>query len=95
MPHDDSKLLCTEHSARLAVVESKIDVINEKIDVFLDKLEKHDEAIRGNGKPGLIERVGLLENNRTKGAADWRVLTGLVIGSALGVAAAVKNFLMN
>jgi len=94
MGHEDWKPQCAEHSERLAIVESKLDTINDKLDRCLDKLEKHDEMLRGNGKIGLIERVGLLENNKTKGAVDWRVMTGLMIGSALGVAAAVKQWLM-
>ena len=51
------------------------------------KLDRMDEAIRGNGKPGILLRLDRLEqDSRRQGRLTWLLVGGIVTGLATGLA---------
>lgn len=56
-----------------------------QLDVLFEKIDRLDESIRGNGKPGIIVRLDRLEQSaKSQGKLIW-----LLIGSAVASLATV------
>jgi hypothetical protein len=52
------------------------------------KLDRLDEAIRGNGKPGILIRLDRLEQDaRRQGKLLWLIVGAFVTAAASGIAA--------
>jgi hypothetical protein len=54
------------------------DAMTAKFDLMQERLDEMDEHIRGNGQPGLKQRVAQIEaNHRTATAALWIAMVGV------------------
>lgn len=54
------------------------DVCKDEFSLLHDKLDKMDEAIRGNGKPGIQTRLDRLEHDKlTRSKVTWFVIGAL------------------
>ena len=63
--------------------------ISEQFDEIKAVLVRLDDAIRGNGKPGLVLRIDRLERSR---ATHNKVLWGLLAGGVGVVSGWVRSF---
>ena len=62
-------------------VIEKLTALNTKLDAVNEALGKDYKVLHGNGKPGLIERVTLLEHNWA-----WIKWLAGIIGAGIGIA---------
>lgn len=73
-------------------VETKLDIAIEKIDDLAEGNVELVELIKGNGKPGLNERVRILEAKEKRSrsiAGRWWQIAVLVIAAGIGIMQAV------
>ena len=64
----------------------------QQFDILFEKLDRLDEAIRGNGKPGIIVRLDRLEQSAKSQAKIIWLLVGAV---AAGLTTAITTILVN
>ena len=62
-------------------------LLNEKhFEVIHGKLDRLDEAIRGNGRPGVVIRLDRLEQDaKRQGKLIWLILGAVATGLASGM----------
>lgn len=65
------------------------DVMREELGPINSQLTLIDHAIRGNGTPGLKQRVSILEESRQIQSRLWMTLCGFLLGILGTVAAKV------
>ena len=65
--------------------ECTLEHCEKNFEILFKKLDKMDEAIRGNGKPGIQARLGSLES---KAKSQSRLLW-MLVGACLSVATTV------
>lgn len=64
------------------------DDCHKAFDVLFGKLDRLDEAIRGNGKLGILIRLDRLEQDaRRQGKLIWMILGAFATAAATGVVA--------
>lgn len=56
------------------------EVIREELDPIHAQLTVIDHSIRGNGSPGLKQRVSILEESRHIQSRLWMTLCGFLLG---------------
>jgi hypothetical protein len=90
MEHDEIKAIIER--AVTAANEDRPHVCTQATDIklmlhqqgqMLELLRKHDTALYGNGKPGLIAQVSELVKDNTKTSSLWQDVTKWVVIAAL------------
>lgn len=62
---------------------AELAITNERLKTLCTMVEEHDDAIKGNGKPGLKENVNiLLRDLENRSKLNWLIVGG-IIGNAL------------
>lgn len=68
--------------------DTRPEVCREGFDVIFEKLDRLDEAIRGNGKPGILRRLDRLEAmEAARSRVLWMVFGALLAFGGLVAAA--------
>lgn len=62
-------------------------VVREEMADMKDQIQRIDYAIRGNGVPGLNQRVGVLESAWTLQKKLWGAVLGIVCATATALVA--------
>lgn len=72
-------------NVEVAMISTKIDQMSVQIDDLGIKVERMDEAIRGNGKLGLITRTELLDRRLDSSEAFIAEFQGIRKWAVLGI----------
>ena len=76
-------------------ISSKIDMITVTLDSLDTKVERLDEAIRGNGQAGLTTRIALLDRRVDSSEAFINEFRGIRRWVALGILAMFGSMAWN
>lgn len=68
--------------------------IRAELQPLHEKIERIDYAIRGNGVPGLNQRVAVLEESRKTNHTLWMTVSGLALTVVGAIAAAIAAKLL-
>jgi hypothetical protein len=88
-----------DHHAFRALLREQLEPIHREQRRQGAQLEQLETSIRGNGRPGLTQRVALLEHKHNEAEqdetcrkADWRAMIGLAIAAGGLLVAALAMF---
>jgi len=69
------------------VSETTIDSTQKQLEAINRKLDRLDEAIRGNGKPGILIRLDRLEQDaKRQSKLIWLIVGAMVTGVSSAIA---------
>ena len=66
-------------------IENRVNLIDQRVEPLCEQVKSHQVTLHGNGKDGLVERMGVVETGRTDTLSVKSMVT--LIG-AIGVLAA-------